>query len=208
MYGGELTGAQNLMESMASPGLHYEVKSADDLIFFFEDIANQIGGRQYVYIRIACPVDVTVTSGGETLSSKVDSENTRTSFGALTYENTEQLSEDSDNEIDFSQFYYDDESDETAREDQVKVLRLDREKDYDIKIDGYADGTMDYTVKYQNAQENTQIPENFRRYRSQLPCRQHPVPVLRIPLIWKWMKMVTEKQIKPTEQNQIRGWKK
>ena len=152
VYGGELTGAQNLMESMASPGLHYEVKSADDLIFFFEDIANQIGGRQYVYIRIACPVDVTVTSGGETLSSKVDSENTRTSFGALTYENTEQLSEDSDNEIDFSQFYYDDESDETAREDQVKVLRLDREKDYDIKIDGYADGTMDYTVKYQNAQ--------------------------------------------------------
>lgn len=152
VYGGELTGAQNLMESMASPGLHYEVKSADDLIFFFEDIANQIGGREYVYIRIACPVDVTVTSGGETLSSKVDSENTRTSFGALTYENTEQLSEDSDNENDFSQFYYDDEYDETAREDQVKVLRLDREKNYDIKIDGYADGTMDYTVKYQDAQ--------------------------------------------------------
>ena len=97
-------------------------------------------------------MDVTVTSGGETLSSKVDSENTRTSFGALTYENTEQLSEDSDNEIDFSQFYYDDESDETAREDQVKVLRLDREKDYDIKIDGYAVGTMDFTVKYQNEQ--------------------------------------------------------
>lgn len=41
VYGGELTGAQNLMESMASPGLHYEVKSADDLIFFFEDIANR-----------------------------------------------------------------------------------------------------------------------------------------------------------------------
>ena len=49
VYGGELTGAQNLMESMASPGLHYEVKSADDLIFFFEDIANQIGGRQCLY---------------------------------------------------------------------------------------------------------------------------------------------------------------
>jgi hypothetical protein len=105
------------------------VDSADDLVFFFDDIANQISGTQYVYIRIACPVDVTVTSEGETLSSKAESENRRTSFGTLTYENEE----------------YDEYEDETS---QVKVLRLKMDTDYDIDISGYDTGTMDYTVSY------------------------------------------------------------
>ena len=115
--------AQSLMENIASPGLHYEVASAEDLVYFFDDIANQIGGEKYVYIRIACPVDVEVTSGDETLSSVADSENKRTSFGSLSYEDVES-------------------------ESQAKVLRLKMDEDYDINIQGYDEGSMDYTVKY------------------------------------------------------------
>jgi hypothetical protein len=127
----ELYGAQQLMESMASPGYHYEVESAEDLVLFFSDIADQISGKKYVYVRIACPVDVTVSSGGEKLSSDSEDENTRTSFGTLTYESVETESEAT-----------------SDTEDRVKILRLDMDQDYDIEIEGYGSGTMDYTVSY------------------------------------------------------------
>ena len=131
----ELYDAQQLMGGIASPGLHYEVNSAEDLIFSFDDIANQISGKQYVYIRIACPVDVTVTSDGETLSSKADEENTRTSFGTLTYETIPD-----ENGV----------HDGTEDDDRVKILRLDMDDDYDVEIEGYDDGTMNYTLQYPN----------------------------------------------------------
>lgn len=149
IYGSERTDAQHLMEQMASPGLHYEVTDADSLVFFFDDIANQISGRAYVYVRIACPVDVTVTSGGETLSSREDSENTRTSFGTLTYEAVKTDEQEDTGGIS----YYDDEKqDDSGRVDNVKILRLDMESDYDISIEGYAGGEMTYTVKFPNEQ--------------------------------------------------------
>lgn len=149
IYGSERTDAQHLMEQMASPGLHYEVTDADSLVFFFDDIANQISGRAYVYVRIACPVDVTVTSGGETLSSREDSENTRTSFGTLTYEDVKTDEQEDTGGIS----YYDDETqDDSGRVDNVKILRLDMESDYDINIEGYAGGEMTYTVKFPNEQ--------------------------------------------------------
>lgn len=149
IYGSERTDAQHLMEQMASPGLHYEVTDADSLVFFFDDIANQISGRAYVYVRIACPVDVTVTSGGETLSSREDSENTRTSFGTLTYEDVKTDEQEDTGGIS----YYDDEKqDDSGRVDNVKILRLDMESDYDINIEGYAGGEMTYTVKFPNEQ--------------------------------------------------------
>lgn len=149
IYGSERTDAQHLMEQMASPGLHYEVTDADSLVFFFDDIANQISGRAYVYVRIACPVDVTVTSGGETLSSREDSENTRTSFGTLTYEDVKTDEQEDTGGIS----YYDDEKqDDSGRVDNVKILRLDMESDYDISIEGYASGEMTYTVKFPNEQ--------------------------------------------------------
>ena len=141
--GSELYNAQQLMEGIASPRLHYEVNSAEDLVFFFDDIANQIAGTEYVYIRIACPVDVTVSSGGETLSSKTESENTRTSFGALTYENVQEESEDA-YEDDFG--YYSG----TVSQDQAKILRLNMDKDYDIEIEGYDSGEMNYTISFPN----------------------------------------------------------
>ena len=50
--GGSKSSAQYLMEHLASDGCHYEVASADDLVFFFEDMADQINGQKYIYIRI------------------------------------------------------------------------------------------------------------------------------------------------------------
>lgn len=152
VYGSELYSAQQLMEGIASPRLHYEVNSAEDLVFFFDDIADQISGTRYVYIRIACPVDVTVRSGGETLSSKAESENTRTSFGALTYESVQnEPQEDYVDIYDYGYTYgygYDEE--EALPQDQVKVLRLNMDQDYDVEIEGYDSGTMDYTVSFPN----------------------------------------------------------
>ena len=144
--------AQSLMESIASPGLHFEVDSVDNLVWFFNDIADQISGKQYVYVRIACPVNVTVKSGGETLSSVADSENTRTTFGTLTYETVQAEESDSSGQDGFEGSLMQQEaSSGEIQEDKVKILRLDMDKDYDIDISGYADGSMDYTVIYPDA---------------------------------------------------------
>ncbi len=127
--GGYKSSAQQLMERIASDGCHYEVASADDLVFFFEDMADQINGQKYIYVRIACPVDVSVTYEGETLSSAEKDLNLRTDFGTLTFE---QDKEDLANGID----------------DRVKVLRLKEGTDYDLKIVGTGHGIMDYTIGF------------------------------------------------------------
>lgn len=137
LYSSDKYEAQQLMEALASDGCHYEVADADDLQFFFGDIADQVNGQRYIYIRIACPVDVTVKYKGEKLCSEEDSLSTRTSFGSLSFENTE----DGD--------------------DTVKVLRLKEGALYDIKIEGNASGSMDYTVGYMD--ENGEYTD-FRRF--------------------------------------------
>ena len=137
LYSSDKYEAQQLMEALASDGCHYEVADADDLQFFFGDIADQVNGQRYIYIRIACPVDVTVKYKGETLCSEEDSLSTRTSFGSLSFENTE-------------------DGDDTA-----KVLRLKEGALYDIKIEGNASGSMDYTVGYMD--ENGEYTD-FRRF--------------------------------------------
>ena len=120
------SSAQALMEGIASDGCHYEVEDAESLIFFFGDIADQINGQKYIYIRIACPVDVTVSFNGETLSSDDTVLNTRTSFGTLTFE------EGNGNSVD----------------DRIKILRLKDGTDYDIRIVGTGLGTMNYTIGF------------------------------------------------------------
>lgn len=126
---GDRTSAQYLMERLASDGCHYEVSSAEDLVFFFGDIASQINGQKYIYIRIACPVDVTVSYGGETLTSAEGALNTRTDFGTLTFEDSEKTTD-------------------AAQTDQVKILRLKEGVDYDVKITGTGYGMMDYTIGF------------------------------------------------------------
>lgn len=121
LYGEDKRIPQQMLQDMASPGCHYEVQNADDLVYFFDDIAQQIGGANYVYIRIACPVDVSVSKNGETLSSSDESRSTRTSFGSLMFE---------------------------GEEDEIKVLRLKSDEVYDVDIQGTGDGTMDYAISY------------------------------------------------------------
>lgn len=140
--GGNKSSAQYLMEKLASDGYHYEVASADDLVFFFEDMADQINGQKYIYIRIACPVDVSITYNGETLSSAAEDQVLRTDFGTLTFEESEDSSSDQE-------------------DDRIKVLRLKEGADYDVKIVGTGRGIMDYTIGFMD--ENGDYSD-FRRF--------------------------------------------
>lgn len=125
----ERSYAQYLMESIASDGCHYEVATADELVFFFEDMADQINGQKYIYVRIACPVDVSVTFDGETLNSSEKDLNARTSFGTLTFEeNREETGNGTD--------------------DRVKVLRLKDGVDYNLELAGTGHGIMNYTIGF------------------------------------------------------------
>lgn len=115
------SSAQSIMETIADDGRHYEVEDVNNLVFFFGDIADQISGQQYIFIKIACPVEVTVEYDGEVLCSEVDNLSTRTSFGSLTFE-------------------------ERTDGERVKVLRLKQGTEYDIRIEGTGEGRMNYTI--------------------------------------------------------------
>ncbi|MBR6045846.1 MAG: VWA domain-containing protein [Ruminococcus sp.] len=141
LSGSELSECQKLMSDIASEGYDYTVDNADDVKFdvadpesdlykVFNDFAEMINGKKYINIRIACPVDVTVSYNGETLSSDKKHPITRTSFGSLSYEKI----------ID----------DETGKEseDTVKVLRLEEGTDYEVCINGTGKGKMNYTISY------------------------------------------------------------
>lgn len=121
LAGDELETCRTLMETMASEGYAYEVLDADKVTAYFGDVASQVSGEAYTYIKLACPVDVTVTKDGETLSSQDASENTRTAWGTLSYQG--------DNKED-------------------KVLRLLDDDVYEICIAGTGSGTMDYTIGF------------------------------------------------------------
>ena len=127
---GEKISAQALMEGIASDGCHYEVANADDLVFFFNDIADQINGQKYIYVRIACPVDVSVHYNGQRLDSAEDHLSLRTDFGTLTFEQ---------NEVD---------EENPNQDDRVKVLRLKEGVDYDVQIEGTGRGVMEYTIGF------------------------------------------------------------
>ncbi|MBQ9057636.1 MAG: hypothetical protein IJ125_00450, partial [Atopobiaceae bacterium] len=98
-----------------------EIEDAADLDAFFADIAQQISGKRYLYLRAACPVDIEVTYNGETLRSTADGTRDRSSFGTITYEDIE------------------------GSDDRVKVLRVEEGPAYDVKFYGYADGSMKCT---------------------------------------------------------------
>lgn len=119
-----------LLSAMASEGCHYEVETAEDLAGFFADIADEVSGTRFVYVRAACPVDVEVSHEGETLSSAADSQNLRTSFGTLSFED----------ELD--------EGGGVVSEDGVKILRLREGPEYEVSIVGTGEGEMDYTVGF------------------------------------------------------------
>jgi hypothetical protein len=115
--------AKQVMSDISSIG-YFDAQKPEDLVFFFDDVADQINGQTYIQIRIACPVDVTVSYNGETLSSNADSINKRTSFGTLSFDGTD---------------------------DEIKQLRLKTGVDYSIVIKGTGEGVMNYSIKYPNA---------------------------------------------------------
>ena len=141
------SSAQYLLEKIASEGCHYEVSDADSLVFFFGDIADQINGQKFIYVRIACPVDVSVTYQGETLNSSDKSLNTRTSFGSLTFEEAGN--------------YYGGSEDGASSDDTVKILRLKEGVDYDVNIVGTGSGRMNYSIGFMDEEGEY---KDFRRF--------------------------------------------
>ena len=128
LSGSDLKDAQNFMEKSATAGNHYEIGNSDDIVYAFDDMAEQINGAEYAYARIACPVDVQVTVGDEVLSSAENK--TRTSFGTLTFEAG-------------------DDEDGSGTDNRIKILRLKEDKaKYKIEIRGNGEGTMNYTAGY------------------------------------------------------------
>lgn len=144
---GDKISAQALMEGIASDGCHYEVANADDLVFFFNDIADQINGQKYIYVRIACPVDVSVFYNGQRLNSAEDALSLRTDFGTLTFEQNEVNEENSD------------------QDDRVKVLRLKEGVDYDVQIEGTGRGVMEYTIGFMDEDGKYSDFRTFRNVR-------------------------------------------
>lgn len=151
---GGKASAQALLEEIASEGCHYEVDSAENLRFFFDDIADQITGQQYIYIRIACPVDVKVTHNGETLDSSTGRLNTRTGFGTLTFEeNHQEETEENESVTNTGR--------DSMIDDRVKILRLKDDTEYDVEIKGTGKGVMNYTIGFMD--ENNEYTD-FRAF--------------------------------------------
>lgn len=114
--------AANVLRGIANEGCYFEVRNADDLKYFFEDIAAQISGEKYFYIKIECPVDVSVSHDGSKLSSVDNQREQHTKFGSLTFEGD--------------------------GPSNTKVLRLKEGSDYDIKIEGTGNGSMTYSIGF------------------------------------------------------------
>ncbi len=130
MNASEKTEPQQLLEGIATDGCHFEISDADDVIYFFDDVASQISGQKYVYIKIACPVDVIIKHGKEELSTK--GKKNRTSFGSISYENATGATN----------------SQKSDKDDLAKVIRLLDGVNYEIEILATDEGEMDYTISY------------------------------------------------------------
>ena len=124
---------ESLLRAMASDGCYYSV-DAESLSAFFAQIATEISGVPYMYVRIECPVEVTVSYNGETLSSAGDNPSTLASFGSLAFEAVEgQAASD-------------------GTQDTVKILRLREGVPYTVEIEGTGMGTMDYVIAFVDEQ--------------------------------------------------------
>lgn len=135
LYGEEKDFAVALMQSLTNmtDGYH-EVDQAENLQFAFGDISEEISDGSKIVINIACPVDVSVSYQGETLSSSQGNYNDKTSFGSL------QL---------------------LGKNQDVKVVSVDADKVYDIELNGTDEGSMDYSVNYFDDNESLVDSRSF-----------------------------------------------
>lgn len=122
LSGVEKDFAVDLMKFLTNmPDGYHQVDTAENLQFAFGDIQETISDGSKVVINIACPVDVSVTYNGETLSSAQSTYSDTASFGTL------QL---------------------LGKNKDIKVLSLDPSAVYDIQLNGTGSGTMNYSVNY------------------------------------------------------------
>ncbi len=129
LSGSDLSSGQSMMRSIGSSGYSYNVTDANssDINAVFQNIAYQISHRgNTTHVEVSCPVDVTVRYNGEELSSK-EGGNRQTSFGLLTFE---------------------------GENNEIKILNLKTGPDYEIIIEGYDTGTMDYSISYSDKDGN------------------------------------------------------
>lgn len=157
LSGSEKSECSALMSAIATPGYYFEVGSASDVQFVFNDLADQVSGGNYIYIRIACPVDVLVKYKDQILSSAKKTFNTRTDFGTLSFdtENEEEKDDGDDDDSSSSKKKKKSEDDDeegstSSGGDEVKILRLKDGADYEICINGTGKGKMDYSISYPN----------------------------------------------------------
>ena len=143
LYSEEKTTSQQLLNNMANPCCYYDIADIDDVQYVFGDIADVLSGQRYMYVRIACPVNVSVEYDGQELSSEGSGKN-RTDFGMLYYENA-----DGEEQADPS---YDENNQND--ENRVKVLRLKSGHEYKVNIDGTGRGKMNYTISFMDKDGN------------------------------------------------------
>lgn len=137
LNGDSLIFATELMSQLTNQedGYH-EVVDAENLQFAFGDISEEIIDGSKIVINIACPVDVSITYNGETLSSAHSTYNDKTSFGSL-----QLLGSNKD----------------------IKVVSLKAGVDYDVKLSGTGHGVMNYSVNYMDENEEVTDARVFER---------------------------------------------
>lgn len=135
LYGEEYDFGTSLVSKLTNQqNGSYEVDEAENLRFAFGDIGETITDGSKIIINIACPVDVSVSYNGETLSSNSGEEVQDCSFGTVKL-----LGKDRD----------------------IKLFELDPSNVYDVKFDGTGDGTMDYSINYYDEDNNLIDYRNF-----------------------------------------------
>ena len=81
----------------------------------------------FIVVRIACPVDVAISHGSETLSSSTENFVYRTSFGRL---------------------------DILGQSDDIKISCITSSPDFSVVLRGTDDGTMNYSIRFFDKDEN------------------------------------------------------
>ncbi|MDR1571437.1 MAG: VWA domain-containing protein [Clostridiales Family XIII bacterium] len=100
---------------------------------------NPVTGRPFIVVRVACPVDVEVSAGGQTLSSAADAGPDGT--GAA--------------EAGFGELY------RMGESGDIKVFVLE-DGVYDISMEGTSEGAMDYALRYFDGDSDLSREDSFQ----------------------------------------------
>ena len=97
-------------------------------------------------------MDVSVSYQGETLDSSEENLQTRTTFGSLTFEESEEDQEDQSDA-------------QEGSDNRIKTLRLKDGVQYDIRIQGTGLGKMNYTIGFMDENGDYSDLRNFEDIR-------------------------------------------